>query len=251
LVISHPNLWVWGMKNEFSYYITMPLITRPVVINPDHLLLYGLQTHTDQESISHITYSTHSLSHASSFSFFFIFLSVFFLIFLHFISVCWMSSIFLCVYLFIILWDFFSPFHSFLLPLFQQSQILFPLTISATSPTSSFGRMRWSMIVAGRCFPVPDACVKMTLEVASFWRTRGPPSWRPDLTALDQEKFPSITTNCRALSTYLSWSCSMVFLQPMCEYYVFYITIWAAYMVLLVSLVLIKHFPNTATSQHI
>ena len=56
------------MKNEFSYYITMPLITRPVVINPDHLLLYGLQTHTDQESISHITYSTHSL-----FFFFFLF----------------------------------------------------------------------------------------------------------------------------------------------------------------------------------
>lgn len=56
LVISHPNLLVWGVKNEFSYYNTTPLITWPVVINPDHLLLCGLHAHTRCESISHNTY---------------------------------------------------------------------------------------------------------------------------------------------------------------------------------------------------
>lgn len=44
------------MKNEFSYYSTTPLITQPVVINPDHLLLCGPHARAHCESISHNTY---------------------------------------------------------------------------------------------------------------------------------------------------------------------------------------------------
>ena len=42
-----------GMKNDFSYYNTTPLITSSVVINPLHLLLCGGRTLTHTESISH------------------------------------------------------------------------------------------------------------------------------------------------------------------------------------------------------
>lgn len=45
------------MKNVFFYYRTAPLITWPVVINPDHLLLCGLHTHTLQINQSTHTYS--------------------------------------------------------------------------------------------------------------------------------------------------------------------------------------------------
>lgn len=45
------------MKNEFSYYNTTPLITWPVVINPDHLLLCGPHAHTHSKSISHNTFA--------------------------------------------------------------------------------------------------------------------------------------------------------------------------------------------------
>lgn len=155
------------MKNEFSYYNTTPLITWPVVINPDHLLLCGLRAHPHCESISHNTYPF-ALPLPLTPTALNIVLSVFLLSALH------LSLTFL---------QFFFPrllspthFPRLLLPLLLQNRTSSPPTISATSPTSSSGKTRWSTTVAGRYFPAQGASVRMTLVAASSWRTRGPPS---------------------------------------------------------------------------
>ena len=113
----------------------------------------------------------------------------------------------------------FSPTHlpRLSLPLLPQSRTSSPPTISATSPTSSSGRTRWSTTVAGRCFPERAASVRTISAAASSWRTPGPPSWRPDWTAPDQERSPLTTMSFREHFTCLSWSYSTAFSLPTCE----------------------------------
>jgi len=126
----------------------------------------GLTNPASQSVISH----THSLSHSLSLPPPYTVLSLFLLP---------LSALHLSFKAPVI---FFS-FHVFFLPLIflvschlQQNRTSYPPTISPTSPTSSSGKMQWSMTVAGRCFPAQDAYARTTSVAASSWRTRGPPS---------------------------------------------------------------------------
>lgn len=109
-------------------------------------------------------------------------------------------------------------FH-FLLPwCVLQSLISCPFMKSAGLRTSSWEKPLLKT-TAGRWFsPEWPGFVRTTWADVSFWRTLGPPSWRPDSTAPAQEKSPSITTSCRAPFTYQSRTWSMVSSLLMCEW---------------------------------
>lgn len=155
------------MKNEFSYYSTTPLITWPVVINPDHLLLCGPHAHTHCESISHHTFALPLPLTPTALN---IVLSVFLLplsaLHLSLSSLQFFSKSYSTH-------SFSSSLATFLL---QQNPTSSPPMILATSPTSSSGKTQWSMTVAGRCFPVRGVYARTTSAAASSLRTRGPPS---------------------------------------------------------------------------
>lgn len=146
------------MKNEFSYYNTTPLITWPVVINPDHLLLCGPHAHTHSKSISHNTFAV-ALPLSLTPTALNIPLSVFiFPLSALRLSPSFHQFFFRCL----------PPPTQFPLSCYlRQNRTLSLPMISETSPTSSSGKTRWSMTVAGQYFPALGESVRMTSAAAS------------------------------------------------------------------------------------
>lgn len=105
-----------------------------------------------------------------------------------------------------------------LLPSSRQSPTSSQPTTSASSPSSSWGRTRWSTTAARQSIPAWHESARTTLEGDFSWRTPGPRSWRRGSTAPAPGRSPSTTTSCRAPSTCPSRTSSMASSQPMCEW---------------------------------
>lgn len=106
---------------------------------------------------------------------------------------------------------------NFLISCVLQSLILSLCTRLAALPTSSWEKLQ-SKTTAGRWCSLAWRGSARTIWVdASFWRTPGPPSWRPGSTAHAQEKSPFTTTSCRAPFTYRNRTWSTASSPLMCE----------------------------------